>query len=86
MVCPVDARIDGMRRSATIWRVVRGSINMCLPLRATVIVLTLGSVNSIAAAQPLGTIRWQTQPYCNVPTLTLTQGDQAVRPKYDRRE
>lgn len=27
-----------------------------------------------ATAQPLGTFRWQLQPYCNVLTLNVVQG------------
>jgi hypothetical protein len=35
--------------------------------------LTLGSIPAAAGAQPLGTFRWQLQPYCNVVTLAVTR-------------
>jgi len=41
--------------------------------RSLVILASFVAVASSAAAQPLGTFRWQTQPYCNVLTLTVTQ-------------
>lgn len=35
--------------------------------------LVLLALPATAAAQPLGTFRWQLQPYCNVITVTITQ-------------
>jgi len=32
-------------------------------------------VPALAGAQPLGTFRWRTEPYCNVVTVTVTQTD-----------
>ncbi|MEZ5294392.1 MAG: tail fiber domain-containing protein [Vicinamibacterales bacterium] len=40
------------------------------------LVLVIGAAVALAgsaAAQPLGTFRWKTEPYCNVITLTVTQ-------------
>src|SRR5512134_3043609 len=43
---------------------------------------TLGLLASLAApaeAQPLGTFRWQLQPFCNVVTVTVTQNGAVYR-------
>ncbi len=34
---------------------------------------------SVAAAQPLGTFRWQTQPFCNIISVAVTQSGDAYR-------
>lgn len=41
--------------------------------RSLVILASCVAIASTVSAQPLGTFRWQTQPYCNVLTLTVTQ-------------
>ena len=43
------------------------------------IVISMGAASSRAQAQPLGTFRWQTQPYCNVLTLTIVQDGSQYR-------
>lgn len=42
-------------------------------LRSSAFAAALLFAATIASAQSLGTFRWQTQPYCNVLTLTVTQ-------------
>ena len=42
-----------------------------LPMLLAALLLVVPSLP--AAAQPLGTFRWQLQPYCNVLTLAVTQ-------------
>lgn len=45
-----------------------------------VAVLSAGlTATGVATAQPLGTFRWQTQPFCNVLTLAVTQVGAAYR-------
>jgi len=44
-----------------------------MSMRPFVLVALLSAVGSAADAEPLGTFRWQTQPYCNVLTLNVTQ-------------
>jgi hypothetical protein len=46
---------------------------MSLPRIATFVVSTLVVFATSAAAQPLGTFRWQLQPYCNVFEINVTQ-------------
>jgi hypothetical protein len=41
--------------------------------RSSVLAVALLSWAAAGSAQSLGTFRWQTQPYCNVLTLTVTQ-------------
>lgn len=40
---------------------------------AVMMVAAAAATSTSAAAQPLGTFRWQLQPYCNVITVTVTQ-------------
>lgn len=42
-------------------------------LLALVVLGAAGYAGDVAQAQPLGTFRWQLQPFCNVVTLTVTQ-------------
>jgi hypothetical protein len=42
-------------------------------LRSVLALITFAAVASTASAQSLGTFRWQTQPYCNVLTLSVSQ-------------
>jgi hypothetical protein len=51
----------------TPWRRVV-AVRIALPLAALVLALP-----AAAGAQPLGTFRWQLQPYCNIITVTVTQ-------------
>ncbi len=47
-----------------------------MPIRRFVAVLTLpivGALSATAEAQPVGTFRWQQQPYCNVLTVNVVQ-------------
>jgi hypothetical protein len=46
---------------------------MSLPRIATLVASTLVFFATSAAAQPLGSFRWQLQPYCNVLTVNVTQ-------------
>jgi hypothetical protein len=41
--------------------------------------LTCAALASDAAAQPLGTFRWQLQPFCNVVTMAVTQSGAVYR-------
>lgn len=38
----------------------------------TLVTLAFAASASVASAQPLGTFRWRTEPYCNVITVTVT--------------
>ncbi len=42
-------------------------------LLSALVVATVCLAASIAEAQPVGTFRWQLQPYCNVVTVAITQ-------------
>ncbi|MGE0816758.1 MAG: hypothetical protein AB7O93_25695 [Vicinamibacterales bacterium] len=44
-----------------------------LPIRIALFLLLTAIPTGLAAAQPLGTFRWQMQPYCNVITVLVTQ-------------
>jgi Chaperone of endosialidase len=46
---------------------------MCVMVRSVLALALLAATASVTWAQSLGTYRWQTQPYCNVLTLTVTQ-------------
>jgi hypothetical protein len=46
---------------------------MSLPRMATFVISTLVVLATSVAAQPLGTFRWQLQPYCNVFEINVTQ-------------
>jgi len=41
--------------------------------RTVLVAAILGATASSAAAQPIGTFRWQQQPYCNVLTVNVVQ-------------
>ena len=47
------------------------SIPRVVPFTSSLLLVCLASV--AASAQPLGTFRWQLQPYCNVLTVTVVQ-------------
>ena len=49
----------------------RGSQSVVPVISLAALVVVVTSIP--AAAQPLGTARWQLQPYCNVLTLAITQ-------------
>ena len=49
----------------------RGSQHVVPVISLAALVVVVTSIP--AAAQPLGTVRWQLQPYCNVLTLAITQ-------------
>jgi hypothetical protein len=42
-------------------------------MRRLVVVLGVLCVPGLAFAQPVGTFRWQSQPFCNVITLAVTR-------------
>lgn len=50
-----------------------------LPLVLCGLVLTAVGLSASAHAQPLGTFRWQLQPYCNVLTVWVTQNGGVYR-------
>jgi hypothetical protein len=39
---------------------------------AAVLMATMAASDTPTMAQPIGTFRWQTEPHCNVLTLTVT--------------
>lgn len=43
------------------------------------VILTTVTLAPDAAAQPLGTFRWQLEPYCNVVTVAVTQNGAVYR-------
>ncbi len=51
---------------------------MTRSLPALTLIATLATA-AMAAAQPLGTFRWQLQPFCNVVTLAVTQTGSTFR-------
>jgi hypothetical protein len=46
---------------------------MSFPGKLALFVLAVSLPTAVATAQPLGTFRWQLQPYCNVMSVTVTQ-------------